>query len=161
MDGHLTIGHGVINPPKKRSKISRVLVDSVKSEGHRFLEKDGELWREVIKGEHEKASQVFRDIHKKFGCKALKPSSQPLVLSPTSILCADVHLAFDESDLSSIPRSAVYRSFDEEALLNEDPTRVPSGQWIEDDNPGTVDLGYMDPALCFGKTNDAAPEAPP
>jgi len=49
----------------ERQKIANLLVESVKTEGRRFLEKgkDG-LWHEVIDGEHTKASQTFRDLSK-------------------------------------------------------------------------------------------------
>ena len=50
----------------EKEKIANLLVESVKNEGHRFLEKekvDGP-WHEVLKGERTKASQVFRDLHK-------------------------------------------------------------------------------------------------
>ncbi|KAL7532730.1 hypothetical protein ACHAXR_004808 [Thalassiosira sp. AJA248-18] len=44
-----------------------MLVESVKSEGHQFVEKgeDG-LWHEVISGYHTKASQTLRDVPKYF-----------------------------------------------------------------------------------------------
>ncbi|KAL7542737.1 hypothetical protein ACHAXR_012034 [Thalassiosira sp. AJA248-18] len=49
----------------ERQEIAKVLVESVMSEGHRFVEKgkDGQ-WHEVIFGQHTKASQAFRDLHK-------------------------------------------------------------------------------------------------
>ena len=49
----------------EKQTIAKLLVDSIKSAGHRFLEKgtDG-LWHEVIDGEHTKASQTFRDLSK-------------------------------------------------------------------------------------------------
>ena len=136
-----------------KKEIASLLVQSVMDEGYRFLEKDErKLWREVIKGDHTKASQTFRDLHK------------TLALSPSSVLRADVPLAFDKDELltlppPSIPRSDVYRSFDENALLNEDHMRISSGQWVKDDEPGTVDLGTIDPSLFFGETNHAIPKA--
>lgn len=43
--------------------ITNLLIESVKREGHRFLEKGGSgLWHEVIDGVFSKASQTFRDL---------------------------------------------------------------------------------------------------
>ena len=50
---------------ERKKRTANLLVESVKSQGHRFLEKGGDkLWYEVIQGEHHKASQVFRDLKK-------------------------------------------------------------------------------------------------
>jgi len=48
-----------------KEEIANRLVDEVKKNGHRFLEKgeDGK-WHEVLTGENTKASQTFRDLHK-------------------------------------------------------------------------------------------------
>ena len=55
-----------ISSKEEKEKIADVLVESVKSEGHRFLEKgEDKLWHEVIYGEHTKASQAFRDLFKR------------------------------------------------------------------------------------------------
>ncbi|KAL7532729.1 hypothetical protein ACHAXR_004807 [Thalassiosira sp. AJA248-18] len=49
----------------ERHNIANVLVESVKNEGHRFVEKgEDKQWHEVIFGYHTKASQAFRDLHK-------------------------------------------------------------------------------------------------
>ena len=57
-----------ISSKEEKEKIADVLVESVKSEGHRFLEKgEDKLWHEVIYGEHTKASQAFRDLFKRSG----------------------------------------------------------------------------------------------
>ncbi|KAL7539723.1 hypothetical protein ACHAXR_009537 [Thalassiosira sp. AJA248-18] len=51
----------------ERKDIANVLVESVKNEGHRFVEKgEDNQWHEVIFGQHTKASQTFRDLHKHF-----------------------------------------------------------------------------------------------
>lgn len=51
---------------EEKQRISQILVESVKGDGYRFLEKGTEdkLWHEVISGEHTKASQTFRDLPK-------------------------------------------------------------------------------------------------
>jgi len=47
---------------EEKEEIANLLVESVKSEGCRFLEKKDGLWYEVIRGEHTKACATFRDL---------------------------------------------------------------------------------------------------
>jgi len=51
---------------EEKHKVTNFLIEFVKFEGHRFLEKgeDG-LWHEVVDGEFSKASQTFRDLYKR------------------------------------------------------------------------------------------------
>lgn len=54
-----------VSSPEEKRAIAVTLVESVKNEGHRFLQKDDNgLWREMIEGKLSRVIQMFRESYK-------------------------------------------------------------------------------------------------